>query len=250
MNDQVYIDRFRGARQDPKLVVLEGFHAIKHAIRFEAELLEILGSPESDIEQLIASHAPDIGGVMANKLQLVSPNTFNKLSPITPPTGVIALARRPRISPTQLLKHRPHAPVILLENLRNLLNIGAAIRVAAAAGAGGVLTTGTQDPWHPAAAIAAAGLQFALPVTRTDAVPESDRVMIAVHPQGQTLGLDTPLPSHSIIAFGAERVGLSENILKNSDYHISIPMTPGVSSLNLATAVSVILYSRKLTSEH
>ena len=250
MNDQVYIDRFRGARQDPKLVVLEGFHAIKHAVRFKAELLEILGSPKSDIEQLMASHAPDISEVIANKLEVVSPVIFDQLSPITPPTGVIALARRPRITPDQLMNHSPNAPVILLENLRNLLNIGAAIRVAAAAEAGGVLTTGTQDPWHPAATIAAAGLQFALPVTRTDAVPASNRVMIAVDPLGQPLGQNTTFPSHSIIAFGAERVGLSEKILKQSDYHISIPMAPGVSSLNLATAVSVILYSWKLTSDH
>ena len=246
----MYIDRFRRARQDPQLVVLEGFHTIKHAIRFKAELLEILGSPESDIEHLIASHAPDIGEVIANKLQLVSLDIFNKLSPITPPTGVIALARRPRITPNQLLSHRPYAPVILLENLRNLLNIGAAIRVAAAAEAGGVLTTGTQDPWHPAAAIAAAGLQFALPGTRTDTVPVSNRVMIAIDPQGQPLGLNTALPSNSIIAFGAERVGLSETILKGADYHISIPMKPGVSSLNLATAVSVILYSWRLRLDH
>ena len=250
MNDQVYIDRFRGARQDPNLVGLEGFHAIKHAIRFKAELLEILGSPESNINQLIANHAPDISEVIANKLELVSPVIFDQLSPIAPPTGVIALARRPRITPDQLMNHSPHAPVILLENLRNLLNIGAALRVAAAAGAGGVLTTGTQDRWHPAATIAAAGLQFALPVTRIDAVPESNRVMIAVDPLGQPLGPNTSLPSHSIIAFGAERVGLSQNILKNSKYCVSIPMTPGVSSLNLATAVSVILYSWKLTSDH
>ena len=232
------------------MVVLEGFHAIKHAIRFKAELLEILGSPESNINQLIANHAPDISEVIANKLELVSPVIFDQLSPIAPPTGVLALARRPRITPDQLMNHSPHAPVILLENLRNLLNIGAAIRVAAAAGAGGVLTTGTQDPWHPAATIAAAGLQFALPVTRIDAVPESNRVMIAVDPRGQPLGPNTSLPSHSIIAFGAERVGLSQNILKNSEYCVSIPMTPGVSSLNLATAVSVILYSWKLTSNH
>ena len=80
MNDQVYIDRFRGARQDPKLVVLEGFHAIKHAIRFKAELLEILGSPKSAIEQLIASHAPDISEVIANKLKVVSPVIFDPVS--------------------------------------------------------------------------------------------------------------------------------------------------------------------------
>ena len=43
-------------------------------------------------------------------------------------------------------------------------NMGACVRVAAAADAAGVLTTGGNDPWHPDALRGAAGLHFALPV--------------------------------------------------------------------------------------
>ena len=131
----------------------------------------------------------------------------------------------------------------LLENPRNLLNIGAAIRVAAAAGAAGVLTTGPQDPWNPAALIAGAGLQYALPVTRTAVLPDSDRWLVVVDSRGEPLKAGS-VPVHAVLAFGAERGGLSPELMALADQCISIPMYPGVSSLNLATAVAVVLYSR------
>ena len=47
-------DRFYNARNDPSLVVIEGFHPLKHAIRFGAELLEVV-SP--DLQELAALQA-------------------------------------------------------------------------------------------------------------------------------------------------------------------------------------------------
>ena len=133
----------------------------------------------------------------------------------------------------------------MLERPRNLFNIGAAIRVAAAAGAAGVVTTGPQDPWHPAAIVTATGLQYALPVTRATEVPRCDRPLVAVDPGGQPL-LGCTVPSRAVLAFGTERDGLSEELVALADYHVSIPMMDGVSSLNLATAVAVMLYSWRL----
>ena len=40
-------DRFHNARNDQSLVVIEGFHPLKHAIRFGVDLLEIV-SPDLD----------------------------------------------------------------------------------------------------------------------------------------------------------------------------------------------------------
>ena len=138
------------------------------------------------------------------------------------------------------------SPVVLLENPRNLLNIGAAIRVAAAAGAAGVVTTGPQDPWNPAAIIAGAGLQYALPVTRTAiehiSGPDSGRSLIVVDSGGEPLRQGS-VPAHAILAFGSERDGITSHLMALADQCISIPMSPGVSSLNLATAVAVVLYT-------
>ncbi len=46
-----------------------------------------------------------------------------------------------------------------------------------------------------------------------------------------------------VLAFGTERGGLSPALLARADRRVRIPMRPGVSSLNLATAVAVVLYS-------
>ena len=159
-----------------------------------------------------------------------------------PPTGVIAIAHRPTVSLAEMLNDPAPAPVVLLENPRNLLNIGAAIRVSAAAGAAGVITTGVQDPWHPAAVIAGVGLQYALPVTRVAALPICDRPLVVVDPDGEPL---ERVPARAILAFGAERRGLSPELMASADHRISIPMSAGVSSLNVATTVAVVLYTWK-----
>jgi TrmH family RNA methyltransferase len=78
------------------------------------------------------------------------------------PTGVQALARRP-VEDRSVL-HGRTAPLLLLDAPRHPGNAGAAVRVAAAAGASGVVMTGELDPWHPAVVRGSAGLHYALPV--------------------------------------------------------------------------------------
>jgi len=45
-----------------------------------------------------------------------------------------------------------------------------------------------------------------------------------------------------ILAIGNEANGLEEEILKNSDYRIKIPMLGDIESLNAAIATGIILY--------
>src|SRR6185295_18521289 len=122
-------------------------------------------------------------------------------------------------------------------------NMGACVRVAAAADAAAVLTTGGNDPWHPEALRGAAGLHFALPVSRLDSLPDGDRPLLAIDPEGDVLG-EGEIDPRAILAFGTERYGLSEGLLERADARLAIPMREGVSSLNLATAVSAALFSR------
>jgi TrmH family RNA methyltransferase len=129
--------------------------------------------------------------------------------------------------------------VVLLEDPRHLGNVGAVVRVAAAAGAAGVLTTGGRDPWDPAALRGSAGLHYALPVGRVDG-PPADRPLAALDPEGEPLAA---LPAGAVLAFGTERHGLSAALRARADVRVAIPMRPGVSSLNLATAAAVALYT-------
>ena len=103
------------------------------------------------------------------------------------------------------------------------------------------ITTGTLDPWDPAALRGSAGLHYALPVARVEAVEPRGRPLLAVDPEGEELGA---IPARAVLAFGSERHGLSGELLARADGRLRIPMRPGVSSLNLATAVAAVLFAR------
>jgi RNA methyltransferase, TrmH family len=244
--DGSLIPRFRRARRDPALAVLEGFHALKHALRFDAVLLDVVVSEDASLERLAATLAPDLSARLRALAQPVAPSVFAQLAPLPPPTGVIALAERRSVDPAAVLADARAAPVILLEDPRDLGNMGACVRVAAAADVAGVLTTGSHDPWHPDALRGAAGLHYALAVARLAEIPaEIGRPLLAIDPEGEPLA-PAELPPRAVLAFGTERYGLSEELSARADARISIPMRAGVSSLNLATSVAAVLFAWRL----
>lgn len=239
--------RFRTARRDPELTVVEGFHALKHALRFGAELVEAVAVDPDALDALAGELAPDLAGQLAGRVERIDHEALADLVPLVPRTGVAAIARRPAIDLGTTLADPAPAPVVLLEQPRNMGNIGACIRVSAAAGAAAVLTTGENDPWHPDALRGAAGLHFALPVARVDALPQSDRPLLAIDPEGEALAPER-LPDRAVLAFGTERHGLSGEVFERADARVSIPMREGVSSLNLATSVAIVLFAMRLKS--
>jgi RNA methyltransferase, TrmH family len=231
----VVVDEFRRARRDRALVVLEGFHAVKHAVRFGAELVRVVAREEVDLDAMAAGLAPDV----RLDAERVGAEVFDALVPRPPRTGVVALARRPRVEVPAVRS----APAVLLEDPRDLGNVGACVRVAAAAGASAVLTTGDKDPWSPEALRGSAGLHFALPVAQMQRVETGP--LVALDPDGERFAPER-LPDDAILAFGTERAGLSTELLARADVRLALPMRPGVSSLNLATAVSAVLYAWRL----
>ena len=234
--------RFRLQRRDPGLAVLEGFHALKHALRFGAEIVEVVAVDPEELERLAGELAPDLAGSLDGRVLRVDREALAELAPQAPHTGVVAVARRLRVDVEAALADPRPAPVVLLEDPRRTNNLGVCVRVAAAAGAAAVLTTGRIDPWHPDSLRAAAGLHFALPVARVDRLPESDRSLVAIDPEGDDIRAVEPAP-RAVLAFGTERHGLSPELLGRADARLGIPMRPGVSSLNLATSVAVALFS-------
>jgi len=237
--------RFRTARRDPELTVVEGFHALKHALRFGADLVEAVAVEPPALEAMASDLAPDLAGQIAGRVESVDKATLADLVPLVPHTGVAAIARRPRVDLAAALASADPAPAVLLEQPRNMGNIGACIRVAAAAGAAALITTGENDPWHPDAVRGAAGLQFALPVAKVETLPPSDRPLLAIDPDGEELAPGV-VPERAILAFGTERHGLSSEVFERADARISIPMREGVSSLNLATSVAIVLFAMRI----
>jgi RNA methyltransferase, TrmH family len=243
------IPRFGRARRDPELAVLEGFHALKHALRFGANVLEAVSPDPAELNRLTEQLAPDLRERVSALVRPVEPAVFEQLAPLAPSTGVMSLAERPLLDPAVMLLDGRASPLILLEDPRDLGNMGACVRVAAAADIAGVLSTGSHDPWHPDALRGAAGLHYAVPVCRLEGLEvldTRDRPLLAVDPDGEPLS-PSQLPPRALLAFGTERYGLSRELTARADARVSIPMRPGVSSLNLATSVAAVLFAWRLS---
>jgi TrmH family RNA methyltransferase len=249
-------ERFQRARVDERLAILEGFHALKHALRFGADVEVVAASDPEALERLAAELAPDLSGrFRALAGEPVPAELLRTLVPHVPYTRVLALARRPVFDGPALRAARGAGPIVLLEDPRDLGNVGAVVRVATGAGVAGVVTTGMHDPWDPAVLRGSAGLHFALPVGRDDgfvaalaeADPPARRPLLALDPEGDVLD-PAALPSDAVLAFGTERHGLSDALLARADARLRLPMRPGVSSLNLATAVSAVVFAWRLSA--
>ncbi len=241
------VRRFHAARRDGDLVVLQGFHALKHALRFGARIELVACSDEQELAKLAGGLAPDLAVEMLRLAVVLPAEAFKRLGPYVPHTGVVSIARRVACDPLALLASESKAPIVLLEDPRHFGNLGAVVRVAAAVEAAGVLTTGRQDPWDPVAVRGSAGLHYALPVAHVERLPDSDRQLLAFDPEGEELRPEL-VPERALLAFGTERAGLSKELLDNADGRLRLPMREGVSSLNLATSVAAVLYSLRLAA--
>ena len=70
-----------------------------------------------------------------------------------------------------------------------------------------------------------------------------DRPLVALDPDGRDAAPRRRARRARVLAFGTERDGLSDELLARADCALALPMRPGVSSLNLATAVSGVLFA-------
>ncbi|MET9888743.1 TrmH family RNA methyltransferase [Streptomyces sp. NPDC006465] len=224
-------------------VLLDGFHALKHAVRFGARVPVAVTTDRRAALELADELAPDVRAVLDELLTEVPEATYAALVPRPHPTSVAALAVRPsRAAHLEALARTPRtAPVVVLDNPRNLGNAGAVIRLAAGFGATGVVTTGTLDPWHPTVVRGGAGLHFATAVERltVDELPTGP--VFALDPEGEDIR-GSKLPDDALLAFGSERSGLSAELRARADHLVSLPMRPQVSSYNLATSVAMTLF--------
>jgi TrmH family RNA methyltransferase len=210
-------------------VELDGFHVVKHALRFAPEL--VVDVEVADIGRaraLCDRLAPDLTAALLDRARVV---------PVEHHTGVRARGHLPAYD-DEVLRRRS-APLVLVDAPRHAGNLGAVVRVAAAAGACGVATTGTLDPWHPAVLRGSAGLHYAVPVLRIDAGQPLTGPVVVLDADGDA---GAALPDDAVLVVGGERAGVGADLRARADVVLALPMRRGVSSLNLATATAAALY--------
>jgi tRNA G18 (ribose-2'-O)-methylase SpoU len=157
--------------------------------------------------------------------------------------------------------------VLVLEDLVSADNVGACVRNGAAFGVDAlVLSPRSADPFYRKAIRVALGSTFALPIVRLHSWPADllalkrtlDLTLVAAvveptglptetAPGGTSTPTPTPLPAlrrpaRVGVLLGSEGPGLSAAARSACDLEVTIPMSPGADSLNVATAGALLLY--------
>ena len=260
---------FQNLSGEDDAVILPGLHALKHALRFGGDILLSLSPNKAELLGLANSFAPDTVEFIESSVVEIELGQYQSLIKDAHRTGVVSIAKKPKINLKDVLATKK--PIVLIEDCRNLKNLGAVIRVSAGADIGAVLSLSKQiDVWQPGVLIGSAGLNFALPclnITDDDlSLIKQTRTLIAMDPEGNSF-IPKAIPpkekpggpaSHQlawcegeaikppVFIFGTERDGISPLLLNLSDEKLSIPMKPRVSSLNLATSVAIVVYNNLL----
>jgi TrmH family RNA methyltransferase len=244
--EQKIIEQFRIARYGKSdFVVVEGIHAFKHAYRFGARFEKVFSSAKKQVVNFTAKIATPQEAKVLNKLiEEVDENFLTQLSPYPIRTKLIALVKSP--NKVELKNLDLKKPIVFLEEPHDTKNVGAVIRVSAAYGVSAVCINGEIQPWHAGCIKSASGLHFALPVLKIKSLKEisTNRTIIACDANGENM-YNNSLPKQSVLIFGTERYGITQQSKNSADQIISIPMQEKVSSLNLATSVSAVLYGGK-----
>jgi tRNA G18 (ribose-2'-O)-methylase SpoU len=168
------------------------------------------------------------------------------------PLSIVALFRRPAPLAAEALVGRPR--VVALEAVDNPVNVGTVVRSAAALGWDGLLLDRTStDPLARRALRVSMGTSLVLPFARAESLVTTVRAARDNGTLVVALALaDDAIPLNAVLAglhqpvmlvLGAERAGLSSELLAVSSLRATIAMAPGVDSLNAAAAAAVACYA-------
>jgi tRNA G18 (ribose-2'-O)-methylase SpoU len=139
--------------------------------------------------------------------------------------------------------------LILCERLTNPDNVGGVFRNAMAFGAGGVvLSPGSADPLYRKVVRVSIGGSVSVPLVETPEWPDAiERVraagytVVALTTRDGTDIATIARPAKLALLLGSEGDGLTDAALAHADVRATIPMAPGVDSLNANVACGIAL---------
>lgn len=199
---------------------------------------------------------PEIEGVLSDhdvRVFVVAPEVAEALTGYAVHRGALAAMHRPALRAVADVVDGART-VVVLDDIVDHTNVGAAFRSAAALGADAVLISPRcADPLYRRSVRVSMGTVFQVPWTRLPEWREAGGILTDLGFHLAALALDeraVPLddfaaarPERVALLLGAEGDGLTRRALAAADTIVTIPMAGGVDSLNVAAAGAVALWA-------
>ena len=215
--------------------LLEGYKAIKEAFDFGIEIEKVF---------VDKNHLKDYDFVKDLIIETTEP-VLKKLSTTESAPNAVAVGIQ-KTYDKNLLKSAKK--VILLEDIKDLGNLGTIIRTSVAFGADAIVLYGESvDIYNPKCVRASVGQLWKLPIIEIKNFEELSEIFktferIATLPRSNNLLKTFKANYPCLVMFGSEANGLSNELINFSTNSVKIEMAQTVESLNLATSVAVVLY--------
>ncbi len=142
--------------------------------------------------------------------------------------------------------------IVLLDNVRSALNVGAIFRTCDGAGVKELILSGiTPYPPHPKVIKTSIGAEEHIkfeylkdPKDRIVELKKEGFVVVSIEqtPKSKDFFREK-LPEKVLIIMGNELTGVSSDLLKLSDLVLELPMNGVKNSLNVATTTGIVLYN-------
>lgn len=236
----------RKGRERRSLFVAEGIRSVEELIRSPLAVRGVLATPQL----LESARGAELEAAISERrvtVERVDERELASAADTESPQGILALAETPEMELTSV-DLTGAARVVVLDGVQDPGNAGAILRTAAALGARAVIALpGTVDLWNPKVVRGAMGSQFRRPPGQATheelfALLESRSVSLwGAAAEGDPVR-GRKAPDRLAIAFGNEGAGLSALVRDRCDALVSIPLEPGVESLNVAVAAGIILH--------
>ena len=183
----------------------------------------------------------------AVECEIVSMSEMSSISDSVTDQGMVAIVHLPGEDETPNLNEMND--VLCLESISDPGNLGTIIRTAAWFGIDSIfLSSDSVDRFNPKVVRSSAGAIFQIPIfvmsDLNDILNKSSEIgftKIATVPSGGKNIYEYEFPARSIILFGSEANGLSDNLMSKADMIISIPPKGRGESLNLAISCGIVL---------
>lgn len=177
----------------------------------------------------------------------ISSSEMSSISDSVTDQGMVAIVHLPE--DIQLPDLQEIKNVLCLESISDPGNLGAIIRTAAWFGVDTIfLSSDSVDRFNPKVVRSSAGGIFQIPIFVISDLndilyraAENGFTIIGTVPRGGKSLYEYEFPERSIILFGTEATGLSNEIISKADVIISIPSKGRGESLNLAISCGIVL---------
>lgn len=230
------------------LIFIEGLRLAEEAChsKLTVELCFTDHQAEGDARMSALLTRLEKGGV---PVLTTTPDIIRTLSDTVQSQGIILIARRPLGEAVGLLKGESTL-LLGLDRLQDPGNVGTLIRTAEAAGVGGIVSLkGSADAFSPKVLRSSMGSAFRLPLLENATAEDlyslqSDQgiQMVAAAGDGEMDYTDYDWQQPTLLLLGNEGGGVDEQLMKQCNVRLRIPMHAGVESLNVAAAGAVMLF--------